>query len=108
MSLPTRLPSKPTLDRYGLTLAEWLAYIPDDRCPVCGNHPPSGRFVTDHEHVKGWKDMPKAERRKYVRGVVCTVCNHFILTRYGTPAKHRGAADYLEAYERRKREQHGA
>lgn len=113
--LPVRLPTKGTLDRYGLTLDEWLGYLgvtketkDEAKCPVCDNRPPSGRFVTDHEHVRGWKDMARDVRKRYVRGVVCTTCNHFILTRYGTPAKHRGAADYLEAYEQRKRGWHGA
>lgn len=108
--MAVRLPSKPTLQRYGITLDEWLGYlgvteqtVESALCAVCGRQPPSGRFVTDHEHVRGWKNMPPDERKRFVRGVVCTTCNHFILTRYGTPRKHRGAADYLEAYERRKR-----
>lgn len=112
-----RTPTKGTLDRYGLTLEEWVGHLgltveewqagAPAPCPVCKREPPSGRYVTDHEHVRGWKDKPKDERRLFVRGVVCTVCNHYILTRYGTPAKHRGAADYLERYENKKRGRYG-
>lgn len=121
-------PSAATLKKYGLSLAEWWAFIPKRYCPacchqtkyagstpcleclgvgflrvcpICGQPPKTGRMVVDHHHVRGWKEMSPSERKKYVRGVVCTTCNHFILTRYGTPLKHRNAADYLEHYEGR-------
>lgn len=99
-------PSQSTLDKYALTLEEWWAFIPVDEddnrvCPICETTPSSGRFVVDHQHVLGFKNRPPEERKQYVRGVVCTTDNHFLLTRYGTPKKHRNAAKYLERYERR-------
>lgn len=96
-----KVPTKATLDKYGLTEAEWWAYIPDGVCVICERPPRTGRFVVDHKHVPGWKLLPPEERKRYVRGVICTTCNHFILTRYGTPLKHRNAAAYLEAFDRR-------
>ena len=104
---PIRHPSLPTLAKYGLTLEEWLAYIPVEDgeyvCAICRKPPRTGRFVVDHEHARGWKQLPPAVRKRYVRGVVCTTCNHYVLTRYGSPAKHRAAAAYLEAYDDRQR-----
>ncbi len=102
------VPTPQTLQRYGLTRGEWTALVVLDveyevwMCPVCGKTPPSGRTVIDHYHVRGWKKMPPDERKEYVRGVVCVTCNHFVLTRYGTPARFRAAADYLEDYEKRR------
>lgn len=101
-----RTPTDKTLAKYGLSPEGWRdiwagqGYV----CPVCGVVPPSGRTVIDHYHVRGWKKMPPVERRKYVRGVVCITCNHFILTRYSTPDKLRRAADYLERGDVRWRE----
>lgn len=106
MPEPIRLPSRQTLAKYGLTLDEWLAFIPVRKgvkvCPICGKAPKTGRFVVDHQHVANWKRMPPERRRVYVRGVVCTTCNHFVLTRYGNPDKHRAAARYLDDYEYRR------
>jgi hypothetical protein len=99
------LPAQATLDKYGITMDEWLAFIPekDGRkvCRICERPPRTGRFVVDHKHVPKWKLMPADERRRYVRGVICTTCNHYVLTRYGSPLRHRNAAQYLEDFERR-------
>ena len=102
------IPARSTLRRYGLSLAGWLEIIRRDVvgldgettwvCPVCGVYPPTGRTVVDHRHVRGWKKLAPEERKKYVRGVVCVTCNHFVLTRYGTPAKFRNAAEYLDRF----------
>ena len=98
-------PSAATLARYGISLDEWYDHIPVVAgvrvCRVCETPPRTGRFVVDHAHVPGWKEMPPETRKRYVRGVICTTCNHYILTRYGTPLKHRNAAAYLEAYKER-------
>lgn len=94
------VPAEATLKKYGLSREEWLArwHSQGELCPVCGTVPPSGRTVIDHQHIRGWKQMPPDERKKYVRGIVCVTCNHFILTRYGTVRKFLGAAAYLSRY----------
>ncbi len=99
------IPAAQTLQRYGLGRGGWTALVVTDvwvdvwKCPICRKTPPSGRTVIDHDHVRGWKKMPPEERKRYVRGVVCVTCNHFILTRYGSPDKFRRAAHYLEDYQ---------
>ena len=103
------VPAKSTLQRYGLDYAGWLQIIQLDVhtmpgggmswfCPVCGEFPKGGKSVIDHQHVRGWKTMPPVERRKYVRGVVCITCNHWILTSHGTVGKFLAAADYLKRF----------
>lgn len=110
---PPRPPTEGTLAKYGLTLEEWWSYIPYDEeqqayvCVVCERPPRTGRFVVDHRHVPRYSALPDMERKRYVRGVICTTCNHYILTRYGTPLKHRNAAKYLEEFERRFNSEHG-
>ncbi len=99
VTTPSGLPTPGTLRRYGLSVAAWrreYARTKGGKCPVCGL---KKRLVIDHEHVPGWKRMPAKERAKYVRGLVCINCNHYILTRTATPAKLRAAAAYLEEYD---------
>lgn len=97
-------PSPVTLAKYGLTLDEWLAYLPKRRgkyyCRICKKE--KDQFVTDHEHVRGWQDMPPERRKLYVRGVVCGGCNYYVLTKQQTADKHRNAAKYLDEYAKRR------
>ena len=93
-------PAPATLDKYGLSYGEWKAIL--DRqggvCGACGRLPPSLKLNIDHEHVRGWKQMPPEKRKLYVRGLLCFTCNHYRLARGATPENLRGAADYLAAF----------
>lgn len=42
-------------------------------CYICGTK--EGRLCVDHIHVKGYKAMTPDKRRKYVRGILCFLCN---------------------------------
>lgn len=72
-----RVPSETTLRKYGLTAEEWVAILKRQGgvCSVCGKIPASGRMVTDHEHVRGYRKLPPEERKKRVRGVLCWTDN---------------------------------
>ena len=96
-----RVPTRPTLRRYGLTEEAWRAVLDSQGgvCGVCGKVPASGTLHVDHAHARGWKKMPPDERRKYVRGLTCFLCNSVWLRRGATPARLRSAAEYLERYE---------
>lgn len=95
------MPTKQTLSKYGLSLEEWddlfLKY--NGACHVCKKVPSSGRLNIDHFHVKGWKNMQPEERKKYVRGLLCYVCNNRILTKGVTAGKLESAAEYLREWE---------
>lgn len=102
------IPTPATLRRYGLSEDDWVA-LGEEQGWVCGaclprHVPNTNRFVIDHEHVRNWKKMPPAERKKYVRGLICWSANHYRLARGATPENLRGAADYLERYARRRAE----
>lgn len=88
---------------YGLTKDEWLAIFEKQGyvCAICKQ--PNKKWTTDHEHVKGWKQMPPSERKKYVRGILCLWCNFRILHRGVTIPKLENALVYLKAYEKLKR-----
>ncbi len=47
-------PSKQTLERYGLSLQEWLAIADkqNHKCFVCEKYPRNGRICVDHYHIK--------------------------------------------------------
>jgi hypothetical protein len=95
-------PAPSTLGKYGLTLALWeqLLEEQDGLCGVCAK--PFPKLVVDHVHVRGYKLMRPEARRKYVRGLCCTTCNHFVLTRYADARKHELAASYLRRYDARR------
>jgi hypothetical protein len=94
-----RMPTDPTLKKYGLTRSEW-AQLAWAGCNICGHVPPSGTMHVDHQHVRGFKKLDPMVRRLHVRGVLCWTCNSVILRRGISPTKLRLAADYLERYER--------
>ncbi len=102
--LGVRVPSQKTLQRYGLSLAEWRRMVRAQRglCAICFKLPASGILVIDHQHEPGWAGKPDSERKKAVRGLLEHTCNHFIMNRYVTVAKLRAAANFLARYERRR------
>ncbi len=99
-----QVPSDVTLKKYGLSSEEWLDMLAEQGgvCGVCGRVPATGRLVTDHEHVAGWKKMPPEQRKMYVRGLVCWFDNHSYLGRGITVAKAEGVVAYLKRYQARR------
>ena len=101
-----KIPKQVTLDKYGLSEGEWgeLWCKHDGRCHVCGkpeSEESTRAMHTDHEHVKGWKKMPPEERKLYIRGLLCYMCNRFRVTRGTTLESAMGLVRYLEDYENR-------
>jgi hypothetical protein len=98
-----RLPTQPTVAKYGMGRLEWLLMLRDQgwKCPIRDHF--VREFVTDHEHVRGWKKMPPDERRGYVRGLVCRGDNYFVLSRHiDTSQLALRVASYLKNYEGRR------
>lgn len=95
-------PTQPTLDKYGLTVGEWLQLLADQGwiCPICEKD--KQRWNTDHEHVAGWAKMPPEERKRYVRGVLCWFCNHKVVGSLRGATMVARVAKYFEAYEARR------
>jgi ssDNA-binding Zn-finger/Zn-ribbon topoisomerase 1 len=89
-------------EAYGLTKKEWLEMFREQGyvCPICGRG--DRKMVTDHYHVRGWKNMEPKEKKKWVRGLLCMWCNYRILRTGITLEKLRNAVAYLEKWEARK------
>lgn len=102
--MKARAPKAQTLKKYGLSEKDWLKILESQGgvCAVCQKVPESGRLVTDHHHVRGFKKMHPSRRCAYVRGILCSYCNLRILHKGVTAEKLRRAAEYLESYERRR------
>lgn len=94
-------PSKATLKKYGLSEPEWNDILQSQGgvCPICKKVPTTGRWVTDHFHVKGFKKMSPEEKKKHVRGVCCTHCNRFYLAKGMTIEKAKNMVIYLTTHE---------
>lgn len=99
-----RPPSIATLKKYGLTVVEWLAILlaQGNVCAICKKVPPSGIWVTDHDHVPKFKRMLPEHRKVYVRGILCSWCNSHFVHRSMTVEKAKNIATYLASYNKRK------
>jgi hypothetical protein len=97
------VPKPATLKRYGLTADEWLAILERQGgvCAICRKLPTTGRLCVEHQHAPKWRHMPDDERKRYVRGLCCYVCNTQYLGRGLTVEKARNVVAYLEAFEAR-------
>lgn len=95
-----RRPTPRTLARYGLDARSWDALLRRQRgvCAICKTLPPSGRLVTDHEHVRNWARLTPERRAATVRGLLCAWCNLVWVRRGATPERLYAAAAYLESY----------
>ncbi len=99
-----RPPGPSTLRRYGLTADEWLALMKAQgwRCPVCLKSGAAVRWNTDHDHVPRWAARPPAERKRFVRGVLCAYCNFRRVNSRMPAVEAQRIADYLRRYEERR------
>ena len=99
--LPLQVPKKATLSKYGLSLEEWqeIAARQGYVCAVCKKLTKTGRLCIDHFHAPKWKKMPPEERKKYVRGILCFLCNTTFVGRGVTVDISKGVVAYLEAFE---------
>ncbi len=57
---------------YGITLEEFKEKAKNG-CEVCGNK--TFTLSVDHVHILGFKKMSPEEKKKYVRGTCCFLCN---------------------------------
>lgn len=62
---------------YGITLEDWVEIFNKQGkvCYICQTMPKSKILCVDHIHQKGYKRLDKKEKRKYVRGLLCYMCN---------------------------------
>lgn len=95
-------PRKTTLDKYGLTVDDFTEILNSQYgvCAICGRKP-NGRWNIDHYHCKGWSKKPPEERKKYVRGILCWVCNRYYAGRGITVERATNLVRYLTQFERR-------
>lgn len=60
---------------YGITYIDYCMLLASQGsvCAICKQAHP--RMCVDHIHVLGFKKMLPEEKRKYVRGILCFMCN---------------------------------
>jgi hypothetical protein len=103
-----RIPTKATLDKYGLTEELWIEWYKsnDGKCHVCDNPFEDEKkdriSYVDHEHVKNYKKMSPEDKRQYIRGILCYQCNRRLLEKSNTLKRLRLGVAYLERYEKAK------
>ena len=97
-------PRPATLKKYGLELDDWKELLAQQgyRCPICKHIPSTGRFVVDHFHAQGYKKMSPEKKRKYIRGILCSYCNHWHVAKGITIERAENVVTYLKNYEARR------
>ena len=62
---------------YGITLDHWNYILEEQKgvCAVCKTLPGKGILCVDHVHIPKFKQKTPKEKRQYVRGLVCFMCN---------------------------------
>lgn len=92
-----------TAKKYGLTQLDWLRLLEAQgwACAVC-RRSKGVTMNTDHEHVKGWAKLPPEQKRRFVRGVLCTHCNYRVVHSNLTASEAARIATYLRLYEERR------
>ena len=86
---------------YGITEAEYNSMLKKQKgvCALCGSPPKAVSLHVDHEHVKGYKKLSQAEKKQYVRGILCYRCNKFKVGRLDLEWA-RKILEYLETHGR--------
>jgi len=66
---------------YGLTPDDVAQMYADQNgeCATCPSQLSEKKWVVDHKHVPKFKKLSPQEKRKLVRGLVCTWCNWKVL-----------------------------
>lgn len=95
------IPTAATLAKYGWDVDRFVmaVHVQGGRCACCGTVPTKGRLCIDHFHAKGWKKMPREQRRLHIRGLVDWWCNSRFLSRGITLERSRAVTTYLQRYE---------
>lgn len=62
---------------YGISLIEWTEILLRQQrvCHICKTMPKNKILCVDHIHQKGYKTMTPMQKKKYVRGLLCYMCN---------------------------------
>src|SRR5438046_2851613 len=91
------------LRTYGITWAEYneMLALQNGLCAICGNPPKINRLAVDHEHIKGYKKLLPAEKKKFIRGLLCMICNYRYVCRGMNLAMAEKVVKYLSEYEGR-------
>jgi hypothetical protein len=86
-----------------MTADDWLVLIEAQgwKCPICEKRT-GVKWVTDHQHTPRWKHMEPAERKRFVRGILCSYCNHRRVHSHVDAAEAQRIADYFKRYEDRR------
>ena len=97
-------PSAATLRKYGLTRDDWIALLKAQgwRCPICLRHSPALKWVVDHHHVPMWSSLTPEQRKRHVRGILDSWCNHRRVHSEMGAAEAQRMADYFKAHETRR------
>jgi len=84
---------------YGISFYEYkrILAVQEGNCAICGKPPKPGRSLhVDHKHQQGERKLSGDEKRRYVRGLLCWMCNTAIGKFRDNSTKMRAAADYID------------
>lgn len=90
------------LKTYGLSLEDYnkMRYKQNHRCYICNVSEEQTLLCIDHIHQLGFKKMVTEDKKKYVRGLLCYLCNTAIgkLERTKSGSQNRNRLEGINRY----------
>jgi hypothetical protein len=85
--------------KYGLSIEAYNQLFAQQAgcCAICKKHQSELKkgLVVDHKHIEGYKQLPPEEKVKYVRGLLCELCNIGLGSFIDDPVLTNNATHYL-------------
>lgn len=71
------------IKRYGITVRDKELMLEKQKyCCACCEKPFGGKKAyVDHEHCLGYSRLPPEEKRNYIRGLLCYICNKWLVAK---------------------------
>lgn len=101
---PSKYRNRQLRSHYGITLNEYeqLFKSQNGECYICGDLPNGRALSVDHEHVNGFSKMSPAQKKLYIRGLLCHRCNRLTMAGKVTVETFERATEYVKRYLYRK------
>lgn len=85
---------------YGLTLEEFYTIKGEQNglCKICKRINDGYELCIDHDHVSNFKQLPPEEKKKHIRGLICSPCNKGLGNFRDNVESLLEAIQYLESF----------
>lgn len=94
-----RIKNNYLLRNYGITLIHYniMRESQNFRCAICGKHEKDLGYElrVDHQHIENYNKRSAGEKIRYIRGLLCDICNLGVSYFADSPDRMELARNYL-------------